>query len=377
MLTLALVALAVFASFMFVVAVAGWFASERFLRVTEEPYALKLHVLAVTENSVSLPLTQETTRAGIYGVTWQDGYAIVGEVVSSDAGTVTRRLIQTTRPLAKGLSVQWNMFVHKGDPRGMVGLEYVDMNIPSELGPLPAWLVPANRTTSVLLVHGFRATREEGLRILPALHQMDLPVLLLTYRNDAGAPLSPDRYHHLGDTEWKDLEACVRAALAGGANNVVLYGWSMGGCIIETFLQRSADASSVRAVVLDSPVLDWLKSMDAQVRRLHVPSWFTYVLAWFVSRKAKFAFSALNHMHRAPDRTVPTLVFHGIEDALVPIESSDTFVRSRQDLIVFRRVDGADHTQSWNVNPGDYEETVRAFLSDTTTATSRTDAQVG
>lgn len=359
---------ALLAAFVLLVSVAGWFASERILRVTGEPFALRLKILSVEGDTVTLPATPETGRPGVYGISWSEGHAIVGDILSGDGVSVTRRVVESTGPLASKLDVRWNVFVYQGDPLASHGLAYQDMIVRGELGPMPAWFLPGRRSTWALFVHGLAATREEGLRIVPLLSRLGYPVLVLTYRNDLGAPQSPDRYYHLGDREWKDLESAVLAAAARGAGDVLLVGWSMGGCIIETFLHRSPAATRVRAVVLDSPILDWPASIDAQVRRLHMPGWFTKVLIWYVSWKAELDLRTLNHVRHLPTRTVPTLLFHGAEDLLVPISTSDTFARSRQDLITYERVEGAGHTESWNADPAAYERALRAFLSGTSEA---------
>ena len=105
--------------------------------------------------------------------------------------------------------------VYEGNPKTTLGLVYSEVRVPSELGEMPAWHVPAsNNDTWVITVHGRGASREEGLRVVPQLHGAGLPVLLITYRNDVGAPKSPDGLYHLGDTEWRDVEAAIRRARA-------------------------------------------------------------------------------------------------------------------------------------------------------------------
>ena len=47
---------------------------------------------------------------------------------------------------------------------------------------------------------------------------------------------------------------------------------------------------------------------------------------------------------------------------MVPVESSDTFAQALPGLVTYRRVNGADHTQAWNVDPQAYEDALKAFL---------------
>jgi uncharacterized protein len=222
--------------------------------------------------------------------------------------------------------------------------------------------VPGRRTTWVLLVHGFRGTREEALRILPTLARIGLPALVTTYRNDAGAPSSPDGLYHLGDTEWQDIEAGVLYARERGAQGIVLFGWSMGGCLVETFLHRSPAATSVRALILDSPILNWCRVVEADVRRRRLPLWCVPLLTSIVEQHARVDFTRLNFEHPAGSAIPPTLLFHGTGDRRVPIASSDAFARGHADRVTYNRVEGVDHTLIWNADPVTYESAVEGFL---------------
>ena len=62
-------------------------------------------------------------------------------------------------------------------------------------------------------MHGINGTPQVGLRLVPTLRRAGLPTLLITYREDLGAPPSPDGFHHMGLTEWRDLKAAARYAL--------------------------------------------------------------------------------------------------------------------------------------------------------------------
>jgi alpha-beta hydrolase superfamily lysophospholipase len=343
------------------IALVGWFASSSLQVRTSRPPAM-LRVLAVTKETVTLPRQAKTAAHGLAGLVWQGDSAVVGEILESSQQTVTRRIVKATRLPSVGVLVRWNKFVYQGDPQNTLGLAYEEVQIPGPLGNLPAWFVPGKRGTWVLLVHGRRAPREESLRVLPALAGMGFPALFMTYRNDAGAPESPDHLYHLGDTEWEDVEAGVRYALSHGAQNIVLFGWSMGGCLVETFLHRSSYVAHVRAVVLDSPILNWQRVLDAQVRSLHLPRWFVPVIKWMVTRRVSIHFAALNYERPTGEISTPTLLFHGTADALVPVVSSDLYAQARPNLVSYLRVEGADHTLVWNADPQAYEDALITFL---------------
>ncbi len=287
---------------------------------------------------------------------------MVGEIVERSEQTVTRRIVKATHLPSAGALVRWNKFVYQGDPQSALGLAYEEVRMPSPLGELPAWFIPGKRETWLLLVHGFRATREEALRVLPAISEMSFPALVMTYRNDINAPQSPDHLYHLGQTEWEDVEAGVRYALSHGAQDVALFGWSRGGCLVETFLHRSSYARQVRAVVLDSPILNWRRVLDAQARSRHLPHWFTSVIKLMVTRRAGIDFAALNYERPTRDLPIPTLLFHGTADAQVPVVSSDLFAQARPALVTYVRVEGVDHTLAWNADPQAYEDALTMFL---------------
>ena len=348
-----------------VLGIAGWISSEQLLRAKkrDQVHAPQPRVLACGEDTITLQRIRDTAYDGIYGIDWQAHYAIVGQIISTTDRTVTRRLLQATQRPPVGIRVRWNAFVYRGDPLRTRGLLYEDVAIPSQVGSLPAWFVGGPRATWVLMVHGYNATREQGLCVLPLIHSLGFPVLNSSYRNDPGAPASRDRLYHLGDTEWQDVEAMVRYARERGAADLILYGWSMGGCMVETFLRRSAEAVSVRAVILDSPILDWhAATIRLMHETLHFPVWFLRFVEWVVARRG-VDFSALKSLPPSAQRISPTLLFHGTADTLAPVSVSDAFAGAYPDRVTYLRVAGSDHVQAWNADPQVYEDALKTFLT--------------
>ena len=59
---------------------------------------------------------------------------------------------------------------------------------------------------------------------------------------------------------------------------------------------------------------------------------------------------------------MPILLFHGVADDTVPIETSDRFAVSQRDLVTYVRIVGAGHVEAWNLDRAAYDAAVRAFL---------------
>ena len=190
---------------------------------------------------------------------------------------MTRRLLGVDRGRLREGAGPLEPVLLRRDARPPLGLAFEDVEVPTDLGPMPAWFVPPApgvpaRDTWAMLVHGRGATREECLRALPVLHRLGLPGAgRSATATTPGAPRTRGGRYHLGDAEWLDVEAALLVAAERGAADVVLVGWSMGGAIALQVVARSWLADRVRAVVLDAPVLDWRHVLDHHARLNRLP----------------------------------------------------------------------------------------------------------
>jgi dipeptidyl aminopeptidase/acylaminoacyl peptidase len=265
----------------------------------------------------------------------------------------------------------------RGPDPGALGLEFEQVLVAGPLGDLPAWLVPpdpaasgadtaARADTWVIAVHGRGVDRRECLRVLPTLHRLGHPVLAVTYRNDVGAPRSPDGFYHLGDTEWADVAAAVRYASGQGARRVVLYGWSMGAAIIAAYLDRAEPPVPVVATIWDSPLLDWRATLRQQAALRRLPPVLARLAAVFTRWRIGIDFDRFDLIRRPPMRRPPTLLVHGSEDVDVPPTQSRQLYASADTLdwpLRYLEIPGAEHTGAWNVDPARYEAAIAQFLT--------------
>ncbi|WP_037889983.1 alpha/beta hydrolase [Streptomyces viridochromogenes] len=349
---------------------AGRFASGAALKAPAGkplPTEPRLTVHATAAGQIALTRDLASLRPGIYGLSGDASHAVVGPVLAAakhSADTVVRRLDRVTHgTLRPGDSVWLTPNVYVGDPSAALGLDHADVDIPGELGALPAWFVPGARDTWVIAVHGLGTTREHAMNLMEFLHSRRFPVLALAYRGDLGAPRPPDGLNHLGETEWRDLDAAMRYAVRYGARQLVLLGWSTGATMALRAAAHSGLRDRVSGLVLDSPVLSWEATLRALAAARHTPS-ALLPLAVRAAQGRTGLYADRLAGSRAPDHlTVPTLVFHGPDDRVAPWTLSRRLAAAHPDLVALQTVRNAPHAAMWNADPEGYEESLRRFIT--------------
>jgi uncharacterized protein len=343
----------------------GWYYSDQIrsdlLTAKNEPPEYDTRVIEVTDDRVTLEATDDTVQPGTYGLEWADGYGQILDITERTGDRVVRdfRLLEGT--LTPDQRVRVRSAAFPGDPSQAFGMAFSHVAYSSDLGRFPAWLVEGNDDTWVVFVHGKGASREEALRMLPVVNGLGFPSLVISYRNDPGAPRSPDGRYHFGDSEWRDLEGAVRFALDRDARDVVLVGYSMGGAIVAAFLQRSPLAGRVQGVILEAPVLDVGAAVDLEGANRGLPRVLTSFAKWLSSLRFGVDWHRWDRLDDAAEVQLPILLIHGDADDVAPIEVSDRLA-ARADTVTYLRVRDAGHVRAWNVDPDRYEGAVGDFL---------------
>ncbi|ADD45971.1 alpha/beta hydrolase family protein [Stackebrandtia nassauensis] len=291
----------------------SWYFAGEVINVQHNPPEFSLPVTDVTDTEVTLPTEEETVRPGTWGLQWADGRAVLGEVVRSNAETVTREIDDIVYgELREGTATRIDGWTYGEDPKQAHGIDFDEVDVPTELGDAPA---------------------------------------------------SPDGYHHLGDSEWRDVEAAIDYALDKGAKNVVLHGWSMGGAVTMTTLRRMEAPDRVAGIILDSPVLDWNSTLDKQGGQRFLPAPITGLAKSFAEWRAGFDLADLDQRAFAPDLETPTLLFADTADETVEVSATLDFAAAApEDLLTLVKT-SSGHTSSWNEDPGAYSSQLEKFLA--------------
>lgn len=333
-----------------------------------------VRILAHDAETITLSSTLDSVTPGRYSLWFAGdrGHARVGAVLSTTPTAVTRELLAVDSgdltTAQRGRLSGW-FYLSPDD----LGVPFENVEIATELGPAPAWLIPSAETTDrwVIQVHGRAVRRQETLRAVPVFREAGFTSLLISYRNDGDAPGSLDNRYALGDTEWRDVESAVQFALDHGAREVVLMGWSMGGATVLQALTRSTVASAVTGVVLESPVVDWVTALHYQGVANRLPRILRLGILQLLSRRwARFLtgliepidLKRLDLVRRARELDVPILLLHSDDDGFVPSTASRELALARPDIVTFVPFEVARHTKLWNYDSERWNSVIRVWL---------------
>jgi hypothetical protein len=334
----------------------------------------ELRVLAVGDSTIVVSTSDRSRAPGRFSLWFADdtGHARIGAVVSQSSQWVARELlsIQYGKPMPgdNARTSGW-FYLTPAD----LGLSFSEVAVETELGPAPAWLVPAAKPSSIwaIHVHGRGVQRPETLRALGEFHHAGVTSLSVSYRNDTEAPDSADRRYGLGTTEYLDVDAAISYAHAAGAQRIILMGWSMGGATVLQTLMRSVNRDLVIGLVLDSPVVAWGPTLQLHGAMNHIPSPIQRAAeAVLGSEQAQrlvgtanpLDLPATNFIARAAELDRPILLLHSANDAYVPVEPSRALAELRPDIVTYIEFDTAGHTRLWNYDSERWLGAIRAWL---------------
>jgi pimeloyl-ACP methyl ester carboxylesterase len=324
---------------------------------------------------IEVPDSARTTAPGRYSIWFANGsgHACIGKVVKTDhgAGTVTRMVERVdSGDLSIARAGIWSGYVYpKADP---LRLPYIDVEIPVENGVAPAWQFtptesPGDSATWAIHIHGMGGTKAGALRGVTVASRLGYTSLVVSFRNDREAPDSADRRYHLGQSEWRDVDAAVAYAVAHGARHIVLFGWSLGGSIALQLTALSESSDRIAALVLDAPVIDWTSTLMANAKSSVLPRWIAGLgltilgsrkLRWIAGLDVALNFPALDWLARADELRVPVLVIHSEGDVSAPIAVSRQLANCRPELVTLVKFPSVEHTQEWNIDPEGWDATV-------------------
>ena len=321
---------------------------------------------------VVLDRTPQTTADGIYNL-WIEhgGWAQLSAELQNRGPDRVARTVTGTSPgldLVTGDRASWSG-IYYATPTD-AGLDTRDITITTPAGPCLAWRIDDDPSTWAIHIHGLGSTRAGTLRGAQVATELGYTSLVVTYRNTTEGPHFGTGRSTLGHTETADADEAIGYAVRRGAQQIILFGWSMGAAIALQLAARPRHHGLIGALVFDSPVLNWTETIKANCPRsglpagvghLAVPWLSTGPLASMLGLPEPVPLRQLDWIARAAQLTTPTLILHGTRDNSAPIRLSQALRDRRPDLVTLETFD-ADHTLAWNTDPERWHECVAVWL---------------
>lgn len=311
---------------------------------------------------LALPIGPDTLPAGLQSMFWdsREGHSLVFPVEESSS---SERIYSVQRNFGKQ--------VNKGDK---VWLSGWTGEVPQDFNLKDVYEVSLSNGTLayrmdagskwVVHVHGRNASRAETLRNFKAIHQTGFTQLSISLESDLKPSGLGTRRSALATIEWKEVETAIRYAYGQGAEQVVLFGFSLGAMIIGECLRRSSLGQSVAAVVFDSPLIDFESTLELQALKAGQPKGFAnYCLSQMVTSRLFRVFGLgipyLPTLIRNLGR--PALIFYSDVDGYVSMEKIP-LLQALNKSGVFVRFPGGRHCRLYNQEPERYTNELVKFL---------------
>ncbi len=250
------------------------------------------------------------------------------------------------------------------DPARAFGIAFEDVAFAAEDGQtLRGWFVPPetpidDRGSVILLVHGGGGDRRDYLRHVPLFHAAGWPVLLFDCR-EQGASDGKGIGVSFGVREHRDVSTAV-AWLRNerGFARVGVLGTSQGGASV---ILAGARDPGIDAVIAENRFATIEELLEYGARDVPLPIRWPLVTAasWRTYGKSGTP-HPIDVVGRIAPR--PLLIMHGTADSVIHYTQSERlFAAAREPKSLWIAPD-AEHTQIYDVHPGEYTRRVLAFF---------------
>lgn len=315
---------------------------------------------------------EQADLPGQYSFVFDDanGHARLGDIIEQRPNGALREVLSVERGTlhtgSRGRITGWWYTAPEE-----LGFTVERVTYPTELGDADAWIIhprrPRRRRWAVH-VHGRGAPPQEALRGVAPLARAGITSLVISYRNDPGAPSGENGRYGIGIAESRDVDAAIAEARRRGAERVTLFGWSMGGTACAIAATTGAHTAVIDGLIMDSPALDWAALLRYHAAALHAPRLIANVgirlLNNGVIRGGEpngLDFTALTPAAFAERLSIPVLIHASTGDTFVPCAGSQQLAETRPDLVQLRLQSTGEHVRLWNVDPVPWERVTEAF----------------
>lgn len=242
--------------------------------------------------------------------------------------------------------------------------EYAMVNDRGQM--LKGWLLPAeNSKVFVFCSHGYRSSgRGEYGKFTKFYHENGINVFMVDHQahgESEGDKIGFGYYEYQDCLKWLGF---INERF-GSDIQIFLHGISMGCATVMLMTGDARLPSNVKFTIADCGYTSAWNQFTHNLSSWHVPVQPTLFFADVACRiKAGYTFRDADPINKMKLASIPVLFIHGSADGFVPTrmgpENYAACGSKEKKLII---VDGADHAESYKVNPDLYEENVKEYIA--------------
>ena len=241
------------------------------------------------------------------------------------------------------------------------------------------WLEADNSTATVIVTHGYGASRRDFNTLLPTsmLIREGFNVLLVDQRNSGESSCTTGR-HTAGQVESDDFANVASWAVANGfatPGRLGMFGVSGGGIATSILPAKTADVS---AFAIESAIFDFADTATREVEYQGFPG-FLWRLADVASRLRG------DNLQEVPIAKAvealdgrPMMILHGTIDQRLAFDEAVKLAGYGAAIgqsVVLEPFEGADHTEGMLSEPERYQRLLGEFFREGLTSEARTNAR--
>jgi uncharacterized protein len=207
---------------------------------------------------------------------------------------------------------------------GIPSVEYETFYVSSTV-MLECWQIPTGEARgTMILFHGYAGEKSSLLRRAEHFRKLGFNTVLVDFMGSGG---SGGNSTTVGFDEAKQVSDCFKAIVKRGANNIYLFGTSMGAAAILKAVHEYHITPN--AIILECPFGSLSETVSARFRMMTLPAFpMAHLLTfWGGVQHGYWAFSH-NPTTYAKDITVPTLVLYGAQDERVTLAESEAIIQN-------------------------------------------------
>lgn len=232
---------------------------------------------------------------------------------------------------------------------------------------LQGWFIPATVSANgytLVLVHGLSSNRSAMLDRAAFLAAHGYQTLLFDLRNHGESEGTMTTVGYLEDQDVLAAAAYLRSRSDVDPTRIAVWGHSLGAVAV---MKAAAADPLLQAVIAESGFPNLEPEITTPIVRALTgrnPTPSTAWVLWFMERETSVPVGQLDLYSVLEDIAPrPILFVHGMDDEIVPVESSERMFAAASEPKELFLVPGAGHSNLLEPDPAAYEEHLLSFLN--------------